>query len=83
LHSKFKVPLAARKVVDNRNGVPFARKVKGCGPTAVTIATKNGNSHFFSQGIQFDRTRNNKGLDAVFGTRDTVETQKCRNIRLF
>jgi hypothetical protein len=69
LHSKFKVPLAAYKVVNDRNRVPFARKVKGCGPSTVSIATQNGNSHVFSQVVQIHRTKNIEGLDAIFGIR--------------
>ena len=48
LRSKFVVPLAAEKIVDDRDGVPLARKIQSRSPTAIAVAPKNGNPHVLS-----------------------------------
>jgi hypothetical protein len=42
------VPLPAREVVDDRNGVSLAGEVESCSPTAETIASQYGDLHISS-----------------------------------
>src|SRR5271156_2485868 len=49
LDGEFVVPLAADKVIDDGDRMSFAGKIQSRGPTAITVATENGNPHASSR----------------------------------
>ena len=47
LNAQFMVPLAAGKIVDNRDRMTFLRQIQGSGPPAVSVTTQDADFHVF------------------------------------